>query len=232
MEGIMIQRGILAIVLVLVSAALIGCSHQLTLTNENDYYFSTPYFDDCIVVGIASPSSGLSEVFLNEVVDNMRIMGDIKVIYPYMYSKNNPVDYLKDFNVSTSYKGDGNNFFVSFPGFLILAPWWHGYTYGMDINTKVTITDYEANEPILSDSYQTSYKCVHSQFDRTWTQGVDWLLTIGACSLIGGIYFTTYDEDITNEFSRSVSQPYGKYISRKIGTSIKSVDKNKRITSN
>lgn len=224
-------------VLLIISAAFIisfsiGCSHKLTLTNENDYYFSTPYFDDPVSVGVVSPSSSLSEVFLNEVVDNMRIMGDIKVVYPYTYSKNNPVDYLVDFSVIPTYDGDGNNFIVSFPGFLIFAPWWHGYNYGMDLTTKVTITDYKANETILSDSYQTTYKCVHSQFDRTWTQGADWFLTWGVSSLIGGIYFTTYDEDITNEFTRSVSQPYGKYISRKIGTSIKSIDKNKRITSN
>ena len=134
-----------------------------------------------------------NERLLNEIVDNLRILGAIKVKYPYAMNKGNEVDYILDFLVTSEYKGNPINFLISFPGYIIFAPWWNGYNYNTIINRKI----------------ETKYKCKHSEFDRTWTQGVDWLLTYGIASLIGGIIYISYDNDITSEFVRKYAPNYG-----------------------
>ncbi|ODS30649.1 MAG: hypothetical protein SCARUB_04238 [Candidatus Scalindua rubra] len=200
-----------------------GCSHQLAISNPDDYYSSTPYINKSISLGVLPPQSQDAERLVNEIVDNLRGLGNIKVISPYAKSAGNPVDYILDFNIQTKYSGDGMNFLISFPGFLIFAPWWNGYNYKANLNTKVTFTEYNSNQVVTTQTYDTQYRCKQSEFDRTWTQGADWLLTYGIASLIGGIVFTNYDNDITSDFVRSFSQPYGSYIARKVGTLLNSL---------
>jgi len=207
----------------LILIILTACSHKLALTNPNEYYSATPYIDKSITIGVLSPQSQDAERLVNEVVDNLRAIGNTKVIFPYASSKDNPVDYILDFNIQTDYGGDGMNFLISFPGFIIFAPWWNGYNYFANVNTKVTLTDFKTNEVVTTKTYYTKYQCKQSEFDRTWTQGMDWLLTYGLASIIGGIVFTGYDNDITSNFVRAYSQPYGAYIARKVGTVIKSL---------
>ena len=200
-----------------------GCAHQLTITNADDYYFSTPYIDKLISIGILPCQSQGNERLVNEVVDNLRGLGNMKVVFPYVYSEHNPVDYVLEFNIQTDYSGDGMNFLISFPGFIILAPWWNGYIYNADVNTKVIITDYNTKQIIMTKAYDTRYNCRQSEFDRTWTQGADFFLTYGMASLIGGFLFTEYDNDITPYFVRGYSQSYGSYIARKVGTLLNSL---------
>ncbi len=209
--------------IVLLTLLISGCSHQLTITNPDEYYAQTPYINNPVTIGIISPQTQDGERLVGEIVDNLRSIGNMKVISPYTMNANNPVDYVLDFNIQTDYRGDMTNFLISFPGFILLAPTWNGYFYSANMNTKVTITDFNTGEPLLTKAYETKYQCKQSEFDRTWMQGVDWFLTYGLASFIGGIVVTGYDDDITSDFVKGYSQPYGSYIARKVVTLINSM---------
>ena len=213
------------IILLLLSLLILnGCSHSLSLTNEDDYYASSPMFNkENISIGILPAQSSEDERLLEEIVDNIRSLGTIKVKYPYAMNKGHEVNYIIDFGIQKEYKGNPINFLISFPGFYVFAPWWNGYKYSTNINTKITIFDYNSSDVLLSKKIETVFHCKHSEFDRTWTQGVDWLATYGLASLVGGIYYMTYDDDITSDFLKKVSPNYGKYIARKFVTSMSSI---------
>ncbi len=194
-----------------------GCSHSLKIKNVYNYSARMPYIEDNIKIGLVTNSFGKAEHFFNAFLDECYGLGrNVEVIYPYAYGAKKQVDYIVELNPEIDYDGSGMNFIISFPGFLIFTPGWHGYNYSVDIYTDVTVTDYDTRKTVFRKRYYTEYKCSHSEFDRTWTTGVDWLLTGGVCSLLGGCYFVTYDDDITYEFNNRLSRPYGNYIARKV----------------
>jgi len=189
-----------------------ACSHDLRVKNVHQYSARMPYLETPITIGLNTSASGVSEEFFNYFLDECYGIGNVKAIYPYAYSTTKPVDYMVEVNPAVDYGGSGANFIVSFPGFLIFTPAWHGYNYKADIYTDVTVTDYNTREVVFRERIHNKYKCAQAEFDRTWTTGTDWLLTLGVCSLIGGCYFTSYDDDITQEFNNTLSRPYGNYM--------------------
>lgn len=205
--------------LVCVVLVLSGCSHDLVLKNKDDFYSNPVVLEKEVTLGMMPVSGAANERHVNSIIEQLRFSG-MRVVYPYSPASPRPVDYIAQVDVSPHYKGAGTNFLVSFPGFLIFAPAWNGYRYVADIDTKVTLINPQTREIISSNTYNVQYKCNQSEFDRTWTQGCDWLLTIGVASLIGGIVYTQYDTDITDEFQRSYSGSYGSYIARKVSQSI------------
>jgi len=180
----------------------------------DSYYKNLPYIEKEITLGIPSPTTFSAQNLLEEIVQNIRTLGNVKVIYPYTYNSNKEVDYVVDINLDSKYKGSGTNFLISFPGFIVFAPAWNGYKYYADINTTVTIK--KQNETISHKSYPIKYDVNHSEFDRTWTQGADWLLTCGAASLIGGVVYTNFDNDIKDELTRTIKVPFSQYLARSI----------------
>ncbi len=57
---------------------------------------------------------------------------------------------------------------------------------------------------------------------RTWTE-VGWF-EVGIIPLIGGIVFTSYDVDATDDFITEVSPYYGPYIAGKIMATLRSAE--------
>jgi len=118
-----------------------------------------------------------------------------------------------DINVVPHYSGEGLNFLVNWPGFLIFAPAIWGYGYNAEINTQVNITRL-SDSSSKQISIPTKFTFRQAEIDRTWTE-VGWL-EFGVIPLIGGIVFIQYDPDVTDEFITKVSPYYGPYVARKI----------------
>ncbi len=210
------------ITLILIATFAVGCSHQLKVVNTNEYVARAPYIKNEIVVGTIAASSMQEEKFIEYTIDELRGIGNIKVLYPYVKNDEKPVDYVLSLNANVNYGGSPSNFFISWPGFLIFAPAWHGYNYNADIMTDISVLNFDSGEIIASQKYQTKYKCVQSEFDRTWIE-LGWL-EVSILPFIGGICFTQYDDDITDSFNQALSRPYGNYIARKIGAMLQSID--------
>ena len=209
-------------VLVSVLALLLaGCSHQLQLRNAHQYSTSMPYIESDIQLGVVAPATQIEEQFVSYIVDGLIGLANTKVLYPYKPNPDKPVDYVVDFQVRVNRSGSGTNFVVSWPGYLIFAPAWNGFVYYASINTKVTVTDFETGDVVAANSYDTKYRCNQAEFDRTFIE-ISWF-EYGVIAFIGGIINISYDDDITPEFDQAISQPYGSYISRKVGKVLQNI---------
>jgi len=192
----------LTLLFVLITLYCIGCSHNMQVTNMKDNFSPPiPPPKETIKIGIKSSDDAEMEKckYVSAVVDAIRRSGSFeKTIYPYSHSVHNgDVDVIVDLSVSPTYSGNGSNFLVNWPGFLIFAPAIWGYGYNAEIETTASITFSEQN---ISQqiSMPTKYKFRQAEIDRTWTE-LGWF-EVGIIPLIGGIAFTQYDPDVTDEF--------------------------------
>lgn len=209
------------IILLVLGSFLTGCSHSMRITNLDEFK-STPTVAPRQAIKIGVTSSQISDPnngkYVSSVVEALqRNSGIERVIYPYNSAQHKDLtDAVVDLAVHPYYDGKGSNFFVNFPGFLIFAPAIWGYGYTADLNTEAVITFKGGNFQKLS--IPARYEFRQAEIDRTWTE-IGWL-EVGIIPLIGGIVFTSYDEDITSEFIRNVSPSYGSYIAGKTASVI------------
>jgi hypothetical protein len=127
-----------------------GCSHQMHITNTEDY-FSPPSPPLAKPIKLGVTSSSITDFktgrYVNAVVDALQRSGNFeRVLYPFSQTVNQgQADMLVDIAVKPKYDGSGANFFINFPGFLIFAPAIWGYKYTAEIETGVSITDLKNN---------------------------------------------------------------------------------------
>lgn len=206
------------VVVILVASLCGGCSHGLTVTNSEEYnVLPTTAARQSIKIGVSSSNLNDSEKskYVTAIVESLQKNSNIeRVIFPF--SKENHgdmIDAIVDVTVSPRYDGMGSNFFVNFPGFLIFAPaiWGYGYTADIETNAVITVAKSRKSQQI---TIPTKYEFRQAEIDRTWTE-IGWL-EVGIIPLIGGIVFTNYDTDVTNEFIKNVSPSYGSYVAAKI----------------
>ena len=208
----------LLFLLLFVGLVFTGCSHPLRITNA-DTYFTPPTaaLKEPIKVGITSGNSADPQTsrFVNSIIESLQKSGNIeRAIYPYNQAiHREQIDLMIDINVVPHYSGEGLNFLVNWPGFLIFAPAIWGYGYNAEINTQVNITRL-SDSSSKQISIPTKFTFRQAEIDRTWTE-VGWL-EFGVIPLIGGIVFIQYDPDVTDEFIIKVSPYYGPYIVSKI----------------
>lgn len=196
-----------------------GCSHQMHITNTEDYFSPpSPPLAKPIKLGVTSSTitDAKNSRYVNAVVDALQRSGNFeRILYPYSQSVNQgQADMLIDLAVNPKYDGSGANFFISWPGFIILAPAAWGYKYTAEIETRVSITNLKDNTS-KQIAIPTHYVFRHADIGRAWTEAGGWLL-FSVPALVGGIVFTGYDNDITPEFITLVSPNYGAYVSKKI----------------
>jgi len=193
-----------------------GCSHPMRITNMDNYFTPpSPPRKEVVKLGVTSPNSvdPQNSRYVNAVVDSLQRSGNFeKVIYPYSQSVHD-VDIAVDLSVSPHYSGNGSNFLVSWPGFLIFAPaiWGYGYNAEIDTNANITYLKVKNSNQI---AIPTKYTFRQAEMDRTWTE-IGWL-EVSLIPFIGGFAFTQYDPDVTDEFITKVSPNYGPYVAQKI----------------
>lgn len=199
-----------------------GCSHPMRVVNGNDYFAPpAPPKEKMITIGITSNNSGDAENsrYITSIVDGLQRTGSFnRIIYPYNQSMHkDQVDFVADISVNPRYEGEGMNFLVNWPGFLIFAPAIWGYGYRAQIETMVNITSVKDGSS-QQMAIPTNYRFRQAEIDRTWTE-IGWL-EFGVIPLIGGIVFTQYDTDVTDEFITKVSPSYGSFVAKRIVDSI------------
>ena len=194
-----------------------GCSHNLQITNLDQYYTppSAPPIKETIKIGVTS--SNVADVqtgrYLNAIVEALQRNSSVeKVIYPHNQAVHQ-VDIVVDITAIPHYTGSGSNFLVNWPGFLIFAPAIWGYGYNAEIDTKVSVVRLKDNRSQQLE-IPTKWKFRQAEFDRTWTE-IGWF-EVGIIPFIGGIVFTQYDPDVTDEFITRVSPNYASYVVGKI----------------
>lgn len=205
-------------VIALLGFCISGCTHNMHITNAEEYFVPpAPPLQKPLKLGILSANANhfQNSRYVSAIVDSLQRTGSFeKVIYPYSQSVHEgQADILLDISVNPRYTGKGSNFFINWPGFLIFAPaiWGYGYTAEIETSVAVTrVTDNKTNQIAIP----TRFEFRQADTSRTWTE-VGWL-EVGIIPLIGGIVFTDYDPDVTDEFITKVSPNYGSFVAKKI----------------
>jgi len=210
------MKKLVLLLTILASSFIMGCSHALRITNESDYFTpSSASLPAPITLGITSRSDThmQNSKYVNAIVDALQRTGSFtRVIRPYDAAHRDQVAAVVDITVNPRYSGSGTNFFVNFPGFLIWAPAIWGYGYVAEIETTATIKKKDSSTQQIA--IPTKYYFRQAEIDRTWTE-ISWF-EVGVIALIGGIVFTQYDDDVTDEFITKVSANYGPHVGSKI----------------
>lgn len=201
-----------------------GCSHNLRITNVDQYFTppSAPSIKETIKIGVTSSNVADLQTsrYVNAIVEALQRNSMVeKVIYPYSQAVHQ-VDTVVDITLIPHYTGSGSNFFVNWPGFLIFAPAIWGYGYNADIDTKVNVTRLIDNRSQQIE-IPTKWKFRQAEMDRTWTE-VGWF-EVGLIPLIGGFVFMDYDHDVTDEFITKVSPNYASHVAGKIMATVYSL---------
>jgi hypothetical protein len=206
---------------------LTGCSHAMRITNADQYFSpSSASHSAALKLGITSPndSEPQNSRYVAAVVEALRRHPNVeRVIHPYNEARHrDQVDTVVDIAVSPKYSGQGANFLVNWPGFLIFAPAIWGYGYNADLKTVVNIKQ-PGTDQVTPLTIPVQYTFRQAEMDRTWTE-IGWF-EVGIIPLIGGAAFTQYDPDVTDEFITKVSPNYGPYIANKIVEDLPGVQK-------
>jgi hypothetical protein len=204
--------------MIFVGILLTGCTHQLHITNSAEY-FAPPATPTRQAIKLGVTSSSISDPqnskYISAIVDALQKNSSIeRVIYPYNQAANKDMtDAVVDISVNARYDGDGSNFFVNFPGWLIFAPAIWGYGYSAQIETLATVTS-EKDGQSRQITIPITYHFRQAAMNRTWTE-VSWF-EVGIIALVGGAVFTSYDTSVTDEFIQNASPNYGPYVAKKI----------------
>jgi hypothetical protein len=194
---------------------LSGCTHPLEIKNLSQYRpTSINPLTKRVSIGIVSTEQdALMKSMVKSVGDELQKYSS-EVILPYDPKNGKHVDVLADVRVTPEYKGSGANFLVNFPGFLVWAPAWHGYNYKVKYLIDVNLVDQKKNEKIDQFLIPIALDVRHAQMDRTWTE-ISWL-EVGFIALIGGIYCTNYDPDVTPLVAAKAASTVGENIASEI----------------
>ncbi len=221
-DAVTVGRVITLFSLVAVLFLLSGCTHAMRITNTDKFTLSpTAPLSKPVKLGVTSASDvhPQNKRYVAAIIEALQKNGNVsQVLYPYKRTENDTVDAVADITVNPKYSGVGSNFFVNFPGFLIFAPAIWGYGYQADIDTQVLLVNAKESSQ-QQISIPCSYEFRQADMNRTWTE-LGWL-EIGIIPFVGGIVFTGYDENVTEQFITKVSPSYGPFVAAKIVSAIR-----------
>jgi hypothetical protein len=194
-----------------------GCAHPLTIRNLSSYR-SPPVttLQKPVTIGLVTDSTGVEERALLFGIANALGNYSAQVVLPYQLTSQKPVDVIAYVGIEAAHHGSARNFLVSFPGFVVFAPAWNGYIYEVKYTTTCTLSQGGSKETIDQFQLPIVLDIRHAGLNRTWTTGVDYLGGFGAASLVGGIFFTAYDDTLTPLLSETIENPIGKYVAAEI----------------
>lgn len=203
--------GMICIYLLLFAA---GCSHTLEVKNLGSYQATCANsFGKRLAVGVVPKAPDLETAKLVKAVGTEMSKYGAEVVLPYEYNSK-PVDLVATIAVNPHYEGSGWNFLINFPGFLIFTPAWHGYIYDVTFDVDVTLTKASDRSEISRFKIPFKLDVRHAAMNRTWTE-ISWL-EVGVIALIGGIVFTSYDENVTAPTVERSSVTIGDHIAQEI----------------
>lgn len=204
----------------MLSATMVGCTHQLKIKNLNAYRnTSIQSLDTPIRIGILSTCSDVNDQQLVYSIGSSLAKYNAQVTSA-VKSDNSNVDVISTISISSDYEGSGWNFLVNFPGFLVWAPAWHGYNYQVSHNININLSDAKTGKSINTISVPVVLNIRHADFDRTWTE-ISWL-EFGVIAFVGGIVFISYDDDVTPLVQQKAGPVIADLVAQRIASSLTS----------
>lgn len=218
-----VMRGSLMVTLLLYLGMVVtGCTHPLTVKNIAEFQGGTPpMLAYAPSIGVVFDSSAPeAEQLLDEVVSGLMSQGQYADIKP-RYVPNSAsaglesdLEYVVHLRLSPKYHGSIANFFISWPGFILFTPAWHGFVYKHDYTTEVQIQEAATGRILDSFTIPVNFDIRHADMNRTWIE-ISWL-EYGVIAFVGGLFWTMHDGSIKNPVRAQYGRIYGNHVARKI----------------
>lgn len=204
-----------SIVPILAGLLAAGCAHTMHVDNLGEYEVA-PVAPAAPPRTVGLASANLADPDTRGLVDGVadalrREPSFDRVLYPLGDGDAHLVDVALDVSVSVAYAGSASNFLVSWPGYLVFAPAIWGYGYEAAIDTRIAMRSHDGARELRIPMH---FRFRQAELDRTWIE-IGWL-EAGIIPLVGGIFFTRYDTDLTPEFVARVALTYGAFVARRI----------------
>lgn len=193
-----------------------GCAHPFKIKNLDDFRVSQSSLASSVPVSLGLEITAVDPEerrYADKLVRGLRKSRSLARIGA-AGRRVDLYDYVAHIDLKVEHSGSLANFFVSFPGFLVWAPAWHGFVYGETIVARIDISDGETGQVLDSVTERVSLDLRHSEIDRTWIE-LSWL-ELGVLAFAGGIYNTTFDDDIKGKASMRAGQVVGNYLASRI----------------
>jgi hypothetical protein len=215
--------------------AVAGCTHEMHVTNLSHYLVpktevgSSSTFDVAIT---AYEDTIQDRPFFNAVVEGLKNHPQIRLMRTDWTAEKkeqgfDPV-HLITVNIKPKFKGDGVNFWTTWPGCYVFACAWGGYQYHCNIDTTVTLVPIsdrlkarlaasgKSAEPATKD-IPTNFDFKHCDFGRGFWSGTGWWFPgFGLHNIVTGMFFTDYEKQATTPFHTAADATYGKYVANEI----------------
>jgi hypothetical protein len=202
--------------LIVIAAFAAGCTYTARITNAKKFAPVETRLAKRVTLGIAPMSE---DRLLSAAVNKVKQDASITECKDNFRSGTGwTPDYICQLSRDTKYKAAGQNFFITFPGFIVFTHALVGYKYTADITTHSAIADANA-KPISQTDIKTPIEFRHCSFARGAAAGcVGWLTPgYGAAAIIpGAIFASSYDKRATLEFTEKAENIYASYVASKI----------------
>lgn len=197
---------------ILMAVLLGGCTYALRVTHEPGLEPQKVILMKQVKIGVLKTDDYL----LQGGVEKLRRNSDISEIKTnYQAESNLQIDYIYKLQRKVRYRSSGENFFITFPGFLVFAPAVFGYKYYIDIATVATLMDKDG-EVLSTSVIKTPYEIRYTSYERgSAVTMIGWLvpLIISPLNIITGmVYSSTCDLRARDEFYDAIKDSYSSTI--------------------
>lgn len=202
---------LLSFVLLLV----MGCTHNLRITNGDVMATSDVKPIKAVKIGFINSQDTLINSAIEETSLNAMVTETKKNCITDTCSN---LDYLIELTNTMNYSASGENFLITFPGFLIFTHAWLGYKYNVAIDTQSKLID-SKGQVLSEQKISTPYEFRYTSFVRGATTSlVGWFTPgWGVIDVVPGMIFaTSYDDRANNELIDKIKPSYKSFVSGKI----------------
>ncbi len=202
--------------LALASLLATGCTHAMKITKGPP--------PPAAVAGPAQPlrvgfTSVGTDHLLESAINNVKGHSSVaEAKEDYKPASGFSADYVCQLTRDTKFKSSGQNFLITFPGYICFMHAIMGYQYKAEITTHSTLLDCNSNVVSQVD-IETPYTFRHCSFGRGATTGcIGWLTPgYGIADVIPAVIFAAkYDKGATRDFLEQATPSYSSYVSAKV----------------
>ncbi len=149
-NGIIFKFGVYFLLIFMLLATGLGCSHQMRVMNLGDYPVVKSVGSPLDVA--LAPFSGTSDEvkYFNAVIDGLRRHPRVRIVRTDWSAQQTEEGFspsgVVELKVAPQYSGSGVNFPIAFPGFILFTCAWNGFHYKADIATEVIVSTMAAEE--------------------------------------------------------------------------------------
>ena len=207
-----------------------ACSHPLRITNEKNFTASDITLSKPTKIGFLSTQDKL----LNSVIEEIDFSPTITMVKKnYQINKDivsrNDVDYVCELSQNMKFSASGQNFIITFPGFIVFTHAWLGYKYTIEIDTQSKVLETSGNT-LSEANIITPYEIRHTSFARGAASSlIGWCTPgLGILDIIpGAIFASSYDKRATSDFIEKAKPSYKAFVSSKVLEQIAAVQVDK-----